>query len=300
MQMPDDVRAWVRGVFRACNVETAVALNRMPNRHEETLDHSLIAKINEYSAPILFPSKWIVRIDTHFLGGRRHFYTWEIADIGILIMFRRAGKMVKMKVALLQSKRLYPVEQEYDEAERVDYEVGFARLFKPDYRLEAITSPRVFTFTDESRYTALKTHADQYEAVQKYEKESGIPVYYLLYHPGRIPYAAVIPRVVTDAVDETVEIGARVLPSESIRRLVKGQPKDYAPRYGEVKNLSPKPVAPTPAPPGWLIEEFIADLAIDCKVGHVVKSLDDEGLQRVFFSRNGPIAAAIAVTFDIP
>jgi len=53
-------------------------------------------------------------------------------------------------------------------------------------------------------------------------------------------------------------------------------------------------------PPGWLIEEFVADLAIDCKVGHATERFDDEGLRQLFFNRSGPISAAIAVTFDAP
>jgi len=126
MQMPDDVRAWVRGVFRACSVETAVALSRMPNRHEVALDLAFIAKAADYAAPVRFPSDWVVRIDTHFLGGRRHFYHWEIADIGLPILFRRGGTLVKTKVALLQSKRLDPIEREYDEAEAVSQTRLFA------------------------------------------------------------------------------------------------------------------------------------------------------------------------------
>lgn len=38
----------------------------------------------------------------------RHFYGWEIADIGLLLFAKKAGAVVSKKVALLQSKRLYP------------------------------------------------------------------------------------------------------------------------------------------------------------------------------------------------
>jgi hypothetical protein len=36
-------------------------------------------------------------------------------------MFRRKGKLYKSKSALLQSKRLYPNEQPFEEDEPVDY-----------------------------------------------------------------------------------------------------------------------------------------------------------------------------------
>jgi hypothetical protein len=130
----------VRSVFRACNEHVSSMLANMPTTHEATLDLGFVGKAAEFSAPIKFPSEWIVRIDTHFLGGRRHFYSWEVADIGVLIHFRQAGKLLKSKIALLQSKRLYAVEEEYDEDQKVDYEIGFARLFRGSTSLEAITS----------------------------------------------------------------------------------------------------------------------------------------------------------------
>jgi len=272
----------------------------MPNTHEEALDLAFIAKAAEYAAPVRLPSDWVVRIDTHFLGGRRHFYNWEIADIGVLILFRRGGKLVKTKVALLQSKRLYPVEQEYDEAERLDYEIGFARLFHTDSRLDAVVGPRVFAFTDDSTYTALKSKDEQDKAIVAYEKQSGIPVYYLLYHPAHVPYETEIPRVPNGVAEEPVVLGARVLPSQDVRNVTRSKPKGYLPRFGDIKILSPTPSAPTVTPPGWLVEEFVADLAIDCKVGHATERFDDEGLRQLFFNRSGPIAAAIAVTFDAP
>jgi|SRR5580658_4865430 hypothetical protein len=143
MIIPEDVRIWVRSVFRACNVRTANALSAMPNTHETALDLAFVSEAARFAAPVRFPSEWIVRIDTHFLGGGRHFGEWEIADIGVLIQFRRAGKLLKSKVLLLQSKRLYPTEQEYDEDERADYEIGFARLFSGDGHFPSIAAPRV-------------------------------------------------------------------------------------------------------------------------------------------------------------
>jgi hypothetical protein len=72
--------------------------------------------------PRTLTSGWTVRIATHYLGGGRHYgewngweRRWEVADIGVLVMFREAGKLRRTKVALLQSKRLYPDEQEFEE-----------------------------------------------------------------------------------------------------------------------------------------------------------------------------------------
>lgn len=300
IEIPEDVRGWIRKVFHACNAKTAISLMQMPNTHEATLDLAFVSQAAEFAAPVKFPSEWIVRIDTHFLGGRRHFYSWEIADIGVLINFRQGGKLVKSKIALLQSKRLYSKEEEYEEDERVDYEIGFARLFRGDGRFESITAPRVFAFGDESRYQALKVGDEQYQAVEKYEAKYGIPVYYMLYHPGLVPFETEIPRLADTKVDSDIKVGARVLRATELRAALVSKSKGYAPFYRDVKELRPEPAARTKTPPGWMVEEFIADLSLDCKMGYIAEKETDEGVFQVFNRRSGPISAAIAVTFDAP
>jgi hypothetical protein len=300
MNIPEDVRVWIRGVFAACNVRVSTMLADMPTTHEATLDAAFIAKAAEFAAPIRFTSEWVVRIDTHFLGGRRHFQNWEIADIGILIHFRRGGQLVRTKVALLQSKRLYAQEEDYEEEDRVDYEIGFARLFRGSSSMEAILAPRMFGFGDDSRYQAIKVLDRQYRLVEEYEAQYMIPVHYLLYHPPRIPFATEIPRIAAASVAPVIEIGSRVIPAADLRAALSSKPENYVPRYADLKALQPKPPAPTPTLPGWLVEEFIADLAVDCKVGYIAEKESDKGLYRIFNRRSGPIAAAIAITFDAP
>ena len=300
IEIPEDVRGWIRNVFKTCNAKTAISLMQMPNTHEAALDMAFVSQAAEFSAPVRFPSEWIVRVDTHFLGGRRHFNNWEIADIGVLINFRQGGKLVKSKIVLLQSKRLYPKEQDYEEDERIDYEMGFARLFRGDGRFESITAPRVFAFDDDSRYQALKIGDEQYVAIEKYEEQYGIPVYYMLYHPGRVPFETVVPRVAGAKVDADIKVGARVLRAADLRSALASKVKGYSPFYRDLKGLRPDPAARTNTPPGWVIEEFLADLSLDCKVGYVAEKETDQGVFQVFNRRSGPISAAIAVTFDAP
>src|SRR5438445_13735574 len=106
LKIPDHVRAHVRDVFGAANSRVATKICRIPTTHEESLDMSLIEELSLHAAPVRLDGNWIVRIDTHFLGGGRHFYQWEVADIGIIVMFRSNGRLVRTKLALLQSKRL--------------------------------------------------------------------------------------------------------------------------------------------------------------------------------------------------
>jgi hypothetical protein len=298
--VPNDVRNWIRGVFRACNGQVSSTIANMPTTHEAALDFAFVAKAAEFSAPVKFPSEWMVRIDTHFLGGRRHFYSWEVADIGVLIHFRQGGRLIKSKIALLQSKRLYAKEEVYDEEERVDYEIGFARLFRGDSSAEAIMAPRLFAFGDESRYQALKVGDEQYCAVASYEARYGIPVYYMLYHPPQVPFSTEIPRVPTTTTASALEVGTRVIPGVALRAELVSKPDGYSPYYQDLKSLEVEPAAVTKSSPGWVVEEFIADLALDCKVGHIAEKETDPGLFQIFNRHSGPIAAAIAVTFDGP
>jgi hypothetical protein len=73
------------------------------------------------------------------------------------VLFRQGRRLIRSKVALLQSKRLCADEQNWDEDNPFDYTVGFGRLFKPDDDWGSVIAPRRFGFTSESRYKALMT-----------------------------------------------------------------------------------------------------------------------------------------------
>jgi len=135
--IPDDVREWVRSVFSSCNARVTGKLDRLPTTHETSLDLSLIEALSQVSAPVRTPSGHLVRIDVHFLGGGRHFGTWEVADIGALLIYRSGTEVVRTKVALLQSKRLYPIEQAFEEDSPLTYATGFGRLNTSDENFSA-------------------------------------------------------------------------------------------------------------------------------------------------------------------
>src|SRR5690242_12768113 len=103
--IPEAAYDWVRTVFAAANRQASTALSRVPTLHEPELDMQLIAALNQ-APPVAGIDGWTVYIETHFLGGRRHFMNWEVADIGLLVIFRDRGRVLRIKVGLLQSKRL--------------------------------------------------------------------------------------------------------------------------------------------------------------------------------------------------
>lgn len=298
--IPGDVRDWIRSVFRDCNNAVASKVSRVPTIHETSLDLTFIERLSGYATPVRFDSQWLVRIDAHYLGGGRHFGQWEVADIGLLVIFRRGQKIVRTKVALLQSKRLYPDEQAFNEDEAIDYMVGFARLMRiAEESFLKITEPRTFTFTGQSRYKAFRVGDHQFEAIRAYETQYHIPVHYLLYHPLSIPFRRYVPMPATAEANAACEAGCRVISAAEVNVSVGRFDVGYSPRHDDLRSI-PSPATQSGLWPGWRLEDFVLDRLLDCHEGHIAADQDDEGLFLVFNRRSGPISAAIAVTFELP
>ena len=258
-----DVREWLRDLFAGCNARLANTLSRVPTIHEVPLDMTFIQYFLSVSTPQRFESGWTVEFQTHYLGGGRHFAEWddwprrwEIADIGFLLMFRRGGKLVRSKVALLQSKRLYPVEQEIDEETPLDYMRGFGRLFHTDNDWADITESRRFDFTTDSRYQALTTGTQQYDAIAAYEQQRGIPVHYMSYNPLNVPSTAYIPLTGGSDANGTCEVGCRIVPAAQLRRALASEPAGRSPSYGQLLSSLGPPFQPSTHPAGWRLEHF--------------------------------------------
>ena len=215
--IPDAVTDWVRSVFCRVNERTSGKLSRIPTTHETSLDLTVIEQISQFASPFRLASDWLVRIDTHYLGGGRHFGEWEIADLGVLIIYRRAGIVQRTKIGLLQSKRLYPNELTTEaEDHPIDYMVGFGRLLHSDSEFKAATKDRSFHFSNESKYRALEYNGNQYVRVLEYQEQEKVPVHYMLYNPLRIPTEAVIPVVALQHRDESCEAGCRIISADRL------------------------------------------------------------------------------------
>jgi hypothetical protein len=159
-----------------------------------------------------------LNLDTHFVGGGRYWGKWEIADIGLLVAFRQRGRIVGTKGALLQSKRLYPDElQVAADVHAMDYQIGFARLLASDSEYISQVKPRTCHFSPDSKYRALEYKEEQYQAILEYAKDTGIPVYYLLYNPIKLPWSASVPAASTiPPLPKPLKIGCRVINSSTL------------------------------------------------------------------------------------
>ncbi len=299
--VPPPILDWIRNVFAKVSRRSAATLSRIPTTYETTLDQSIIAHLSDFSAPFKFPSDWIVTLDTHYLGGGRYWGNWEIADIGILAIFRRKAEVLGSKIALLQSKRLYPDEIEIaTDMHAIDYLVGFGRLFPSKGEYSSHVKQRVFHFSPSSKYRALAYQEEQYRAILQYGRKHGIPVHYLLHNPLDIPCTAVLPANAEMTGDQTIaRVACRVIKAETLDiKLGKTSLMETRhPSFTQVAGHSERFDGDF-----WTLDNFVADRVIGCQEGYIAGTnpTQDEGLLRVFTRRSGPISAAISITIDAP
>ena len=295
-RIPEGAVDWIRQVFAAVNRQVSGTLSRIPTHHEPELDLQLIAALNQAPA-VTDVSGWTVYIQTHFLGGRRHFYNWEVADIGLLVIFRDRGTVLRIKTGLLQSKRLYPREAKHLPDQPKRFRIGFATLLDNPQTFRALAAGRTFAFDDKARYLAITNGSQQTRVLSDYSERTGIPIYYLLYNPVRVPWIATMPATKLQTLPE-IEAGLRVIPTEVVQSMIASKKDNYHPTYGEIL------AAPSPFDNvhrgGWALEHFVADELVRCHEGHIASDSTDAALEELFFNRSGPISAAVAVTIEAP
>ena len=292
--IPTDIVSWFRSVFAASNRRLSERIQNAPATPEPHLDTTFIEHLYAYSTPHSFPSGWAIRIDTHYLGGLRHFRGWEIADIGVFVFFRRAGLLIRQKVALLQSKRLYPTAGDIDYLDEFDFRVGMARLAQREKHAPSMLAHRLFTFDDSSAYRALHAHDRQYNAIRQYMDEYNLPVFYLLYNPPTTPLHVQVPITGYVEILDDPPLGSRIFPYTNVSRILDTRPKGYTPKLSDIADDRDSHIS------GWRLEYFMADLLLSCRTGRRFTDADSDTMETLFFRRSGPIAATVAVTVEMP
>jgi hypothetical protein len=295
LDLPSDVTTWLRQIFHACDLRITEKLCNNPNIPEESLDLTWIEHLSHYSSAVTLASRWTVRVETHFLGGLRHFYGWEIADIGILLFIRHGNRIERSKVGLLQSKRLYPTSNTVIETGRIDYEIGFARLADPEDLAHSIAVQAEFEFNAGCQYGALMAGSDQVKAIENYEHTNKLAVYYQFYNPWMVPFVQRVPLASYRQAGDTLSLGTRIIPAKGVHACLARKANGHRPTLNEIAGVMEKPYAF-----GWPLDYFVADLLLKCREGSQFENISDDRIQNLFYRRSGPIAAAIAITIEMP
>jgi hypothetical protein len=288
--LPGDVIDYIRSILVMANEKLCARIGQQPNVHEESLDLAFLDAISSYSGPHRTASDTVVDIDVHFVGSGWNFERLEVADIAIIATFRRLSALLRTKVLLLQSKRLYPREADFVEAHGLPRPGEFRYLVRPDG--VDIRSPRSFRFDLECCYKALQIGDRQWAAIAGFESSYRIPIHYLLYHPADVPSEMAVPVQLPLPERQAPSVGARVMSAELVRAKTTGHPRNYAPSFQEL--------ADSAAAPGTSMPQFMVDDLLGCRAGYVPEDFSrDLGIQNIFYARDWPIVAAIVIDIDL-
>jgi len=128
-------------------------------------------------------------------------------------------------------------------------------------------------------------------------ERTSFPVFYQFYNPPVVPLKVLLPLLDRQTVVGNPPVGARIVPATQVINMLAKKPKNQSPTLADMTGLVQSNSGTLH---GWRLEDFFADLLLGCSVGKRVSSEDEEALGELFFRRSGPIAAAIAVTVEIP
>ena len=236
--------AWFRGVFADANRRVCERLVNLPNIRETSLDDGLIEALIPNTAPTRLPSGAIVRMDTHNIGGLRRIghppwgppflRRWEVADIASLVFIYRRETLVARKIGLLQSKRLYPENNDVEEDDEIGFLYGMNAFIRRERTQAFGVLHRQFAFSDTCNYGAIHVGSDQIASIDRMNLNFGKVVYYLLYNPHVVPLSINYPLEARLRVDEPV-IGCRVLDADKVHLALLGLNEGASPTFAMVR-----------------------------------------------------------------
>jgi hypothetical protein len=301
ISIPSDVSAFIGKIFADCNVRISTKLTNIPNVHETSLDETFVEHFTHYCRPVITPSDWTIRVDCHYIGGGRQHKRWEIADVGILVVFRHKGVLIRTKVALFQSKRLFTVEDCEIQSNPIGHDLGLNYLFHGDDLWEELSKPRMFSFENSSAYNSLVVGEGQYSAIEDYENEYDVPVNYLLYNPLQIPFSTAFPIIdMVGMANVDCKVGCRVIPSKVLRQMLDARSIKKPPTYEEVSKKLSREFTEGDQIGGWRLESYINDQLLTCKDGLIDNDKKEGKIHWMFAAKSRPISAAIVITLDMP
>lgn len=295
IEIPRDVKDFMNELVRDCNFNVSYDLSTFPFTHEESLDNKLISQFIS-KGPRKFGSDWTVRFDAHYIGGGRHFRTFEVADLGLMVIFRKKGKIIRSKLAFLQSKKLYANTLKLRAFDPY-YRQGMGRLLVTDEEHAEFMQSKLLKYTDNSKYQALTIGSEQEDVMRSFSDRFDVKVYYLFYNPCTIPWEIQSPVETLPEIPEN-QIGIRVIPKLALDRALSTYEHKYSPTYGDIKYQLEGVFYDKQHEAGWRLEYFINELFIGCREGLIDDSPNFETLISLLNQKSSPISSALSITFD--
>ncbi|NJM33729.1 MAG: hypothetical protein HC850_02370 [Rhodomicrobium sp.] len=289
--IPEEAIDYVRGLFRNANLRVCDVIQNNPNERETSFDGVLVDALIPYSAPTILPSGIIVEMDVHNIGGLRRYTRWETADIALLIFVYFGSELEAQKVGFLQSKRLYPSNNDVKDEDPEGFRYGMnAMLWRPKDRPSARIR-QTFEFNDDCVYGALKAGDEQVFAIDQFNSEFGEAIYYLFYSPSILPLLIESPHTSRQTIDN-IELGCRVASAAEVHEVLGGLDNGRSPTHAALQAGTTNS--------NWRLETWAADLLLSCRVGRQYNEDSAPLVRSMIERRTGPISAAIAISVHIP
>ena len=293
IQVPTAIHTHIYEIFAKANDKISRKLSLNPNLPEESLDISFIEYLSHHSAPTLVTPGWAVLIATHFIGRLRHYDRYEIADIGIVVVFKRETRVLGRKLVLLQSKRLYPKNNDVIEPEHYDYFLGLGLVTREDQYEATIFGPTEYKFDYECSYGALRARSQQCTSIQEHMNDTGVPVHYMLYNPLAVPWSLNYPVAKRPIVLPSREFGIRVIPASDVHSVLTGCSSGNTLKLKDLIAAQHSPDTLF----GGSLEDFM-DSVISCREGYFYDRERDSGLHRLFDRKSGGIFCVVEITIE--
>jgi hypothetical protein len=286
--IPPDARKYLKRLFAEANRKVAERILNVPNIRETSLDDGFVEALIPYSAPRKLRSGTVVKMEIHNIGGLRRQSRWETADIAVIVLVYRGSQLIARKVGLLQSKRLYPFNQDIDEDDDIDHAYGMNRFLLAEAQSAFAKTQGKYRFTGSCEYKALKAADQQVAVIDNLNARLTDAVYYLMYNPPKVPTTISYPARSFRVVKQ-IPLACRVFAVPDIHAVLAKLKDGKSPSLRALKN----------AKSNWRLEDWV-DLLLLCKVGHVFDRPEEGSIRDLLVRRTGPISAALAVSIAMP
>jgi len=185
--IPKDAIEYFRGAFAEANRVATEHIVNVPNIRETSLDDVLVSALVPFSPPNSLKSGAVVEMDIHNIGGLRRVYHWETADIAVLVFIYRGTQMIAQKIGMLQTKRLFPKNNDVLDDDAEGFHYGMNAFFNRDSRSPLAVLTREFSFDETCVYGSLKAGSEQIETINRLNSQFGESIFYMFYNPATIP-----------------------------------------------------------------------------------------------------------------
>jgi hypothetical protein len=289
--IPKDAIEYFRGAFAEANRVATERIVNIPNIRETTLDDALVDALIPFSPPKRLQSGAVVEMDIHNIGGLRRIYHWETADIAILVFIYRGRQMIAQKIGMLQTKRLFPENNDVLDDDPEGFRYGMNAFLNRDSRSPLAVLNREFVFNETCVYGALKAGSGQIATINSLNSQFGESVFYMFYNPSKVPVSIQYP-VRSRRQIKSAKLGCRVFLSNEVHAVLDKLEKDRSPTLKMIVTGGRKS--------NWRLESWVADLVLQCKLGRRFDDNMQDKVSMLLERRSGPIGAAIAVSIALP